>query len=207
MKMSGVPTSPRLVCLLVPFVWGSVLGACSSDETGLDSTGLESEWNTSTTMQWSQVVVPDESESNSPQDQIATAESVAQAFEELVAIRVECGRDPASCDVSRLAVDGSTMNEQLTELMARRVAGGITASDRGSATYRIESVEIAPDGSAEVTTCLHDDTVLVVESGVFDDSVYSARSVWTLVAIDGVWRWKDERILEWIVEGDLCAGT
>lgn len=203
-KDVDVPERTYFIHVLVLLVAGVAVGACSSDSIGLDSTRLQSEWNTTTT-EGSRAMSSGESAPDSTIDGAATRDAVTRAFEDLVARRVECGRDPVSCDVSRLTVAGSRMERQLTELMASRVAGGITASDRGSATHRIESVEIGSDGSAQVTSCLHDDTVLVVESGVFDDSVYSARSVWTLVEVDGQWKWKDERIVEWIVEGDLCT--
>lgn len=88
--------------------------------------------------------------------------------------------------------------------MAGRIANGITASDRGRATYRIEAVEFDSVDRAAVTTCLVDDTVLVIDSAIFDDSVYSARSIWTLERMEGDWRWSDERIIEWIMEGSLC---
>lgn len=89
--------------------------------------------------------------------------------------------------------------------MAARMDAGIVASDRGRMSYEIESVEFDSATQATVATCLHDDTVLLIESGVYDDSVYSARSVWTLVEIEGEWLWSEERVVEWVMEGNLCA--
>lgn len=89
--------------------------------------------------------------------------------------------------------------------MAARMDAGIVASDRGRMSYEVESVEFDSPTQATVATCLHDDTVLLIESGVYDDSVYSARSVWTLVEIEGEWLWSEERVVEWVMEGNLCA--
>jgi hypothetical protein len=89
--------------------------------------------------------------------------------------------------------------------MRERVDEGITASNRGSMKYEIEAVEFDESNKAMVTTCLHDDTILMVDGAVFDDSIYSARSVWTLARADGDWLWTDERVIEWIMEGDLCV--
>lgn len=143
--------------------------------------------------------------SESPESNDVSPDVVKRAFEDLVERRVQCGRDPGACDVSELAVTGSIFERQLSALMAKRVSEGISASDRGRATYRIEAIDIESSERARVTTCLQDDTVLVVESAVYDDSVYSARSVWTLEEVGGRWLWSDEKVLEWIMEGDLCT--
>lgn len=89
--------------------------------------------------------------------------------------------------------------------MEERIDEGIIASNQGRMRFEIESVEFDESNRAMVTTCLHDDTVLVIDGGVFDDSVYSARSVWTLARSDGEWLWTDERVIEWIMESDLCV--
>ncbi len=173
--------------------------ACATDSTGLDPSQLESQLSSLPSSTWTEISTPD-STSNS----LASPDDVRRAFEELVTRRVQCGRDPTTCDITRIAVTGSTIEKQLDELMAKRVADGITASERGRATYRIDSVDVEAADRALVTTCLHDDTVLVIDSAVFDDSVYSARSVWTLVEVGGEWLWSEEQILEWVMEGNLC---
>lgn len=97
------------------------------------------------------------------------------------------------------------MFDRLSDLMAERVESGITASDQGSISVRIDDVTLTHPGRAIVSTCLVDDTVLVLDAAVYDDSVYSARSEWTLVASHGEWLWNDERVVEWAVERDLCV--
>jgi hypothetical protein len=163
---------------------------------------LESTWSSSTIGATSPAVVATADTADAAE--IPSGE-VEQAFERLVARRVSCGRDPSACDVSSLALAGSRVHQQLSDLMQERIDEGITASNRGGMTFEIESVEFDESNRALVTTCLHDDTVLVIDGGVFDDSVYSARSVWTLARSEGEWLWTDERVVEWIMEGDLCG--
>lgn len=193
--------TPRLSIRRFATGW-AVLGslmACSSDSSGLDSSQLESQLVSSSSSAWADLATPYSTESDVPSPDV-----VRQAFEELAARRAQCGRDPSSCDVSRLAVPGSNIERRLGELMAARVADGIVASERGRAVHRVEAVEFDAPDRAMVTTCLHDDTVLVIDEAIYDDSVYSARSVWTLVETNGEWLWSDERILEWVMEDDLC---
>jgi hypothetical protein len=89
--------------------------------------------------------------------------------------------------------------------MQDRIDNGITASDRGSLRVQIDALVVTDPGRATVATCLVDDTVLVIESAVYDDSLYSARSEWTLVETGEEWLWSDEDVLEWAVEKDLCV--
>lgn len=179
-------------------VAGSVMG-CASDSSGLDSTQLESHLVSPSSSTWTDVSTPDSTE-----PAVMATDIVQKAFEELVARRMQCGRDPSTCDVLRLAIPGSQVERRLGELMSMRVADGIVASGRGSAVHRVESVEFEAPDRAVVTSCLYDDTVLVIDDAIYDDSVYSARSEWTLVERSGEWLWSDERVLEWALEDDLC---
>lgn len=191
---------------LTAFVIGgaAVLGvvACSPDSAGLDSTQLESSWSSSTIAASSPTVT---GSSDTIDSTMASREQIEEAFDQLVTRRVSCGRQPSTCDVARLALAGSRVHQQLSDLMEERIDEGIIASNQGRMRFEIESVEFDESNRAMVTTCLHDDTVLVIDGGVFDDSVYSARSVWTLARSDGEWLWTDERVIEWIMEGDLCV--
>lgn len=182
----------------------AVLGvvACSPDSAGLDSTQLESSWSSSTIAASSPTVT---GSSDTIDSTMASREQIEEAFDQLVTRRVSCGRQPSTCDVARLALAGSRVHQQLSDLMEERIDEGIIASNQGRMRFEIESVEFDESNRAMVTTCLHDDTVLVIDGGVFDDSVYSARSVWTLARSDGEWLWTDERVIEWIMEGDLCV--
>lgn len=175
--------------------------SCAAGPTGLGPEQLDSRWTSVPSTSWTSV------SSDVVESGQSTRDEVAQAFEELVSRRVECGRAPQTCDVSRLATEGSTIANDLRKLMSQRIAGGITASEDGSVHYRIESVDLDGVGTARVTTCLRDDTVLVSDGAVYDDSVYSARSEWSLVEQEGEWLWSNEKILEWAVDEDLCADS
>ncbi|MFZ9564176.1 MAG: hypothetical protein ACO3AT_03215 [Ilumatobacteraceae bacterium] len=129
---------------------------------------------------------------------------VAEAFDALMTTRVRCGRRPRDCVIDDLAVPGSELHRELTDLMEKRVSAGIVASSRGSLRYRIESTKIDGD-IASITTCLLDDTVLLMEGAVFDDSSVSAITDWTMtLTLDG-WRWTSWRATQWTNEEDLCG--
>lgn len=168
---------------------------------GLDAESVQSAWvSTATTEVWTAVSIPAISTVVVPSE-----DDVARAFDVLIERRIQCGRIPDDCDITRLAAQGSPMFDRLSDLMAERVESGITASDQGSISVRIDDVTLTHPGRAIVSTCLVDDTVLVLDAAVYDDSVYSARSEWTLVASHGEWLWNDERVVEWAVERDLCV--
>ncbi|MFM8482251.1 MAG: hypothetical protein ACKOBT_02740 [Actinomycetota bacterium] len=131
--------------------------------------------------------------------------AVAASFDALMMRRIECGRRPRTCDVDALAVVGSPLHGRLAELMAQRRAAEIVASRRGSLRYRIDGVDLQSPDRASVTTCLTDDTVLVSGGAVFDESLFSARSIWTMQRVDDVWLWVDDEVLEWRNGEDLCA--
>lgn len=175
------------------------LVACSPETAGLDADRLVSSVSSPTSTAWVAVgASQDLDTSKTPEDEIA------RAFDDLVTRRVECGREPSMCDVSTLAIEGSRVYQQLNELMNERMKAGIVASTTGRMNFEIESIDLEGTTRAHVTTCSYDDTVLTIESAVYDDSVYSARSVWTLVESEGTWLWSDEQVLEWIMEGNLC---
>jgi len=131
--------------------------------------------------------------------------AVAASFDALMMRRIECGRRPRACDVDALAVVGSPLHGRLAELMAGRRATAIVASRRGSLRYRIDGVDLQSPDRALVTTCLTDDTVLVTGGAVFDESLFSARSIWIMQRVDEVWLWVDDELLEWRNGEDLCA--
>lgn len=133
------------------------------------------------------------------------ADVIATAFDAIMQRRIECGRRPRACDVDVLAVVGSSLHDRLTALMSERRAAGITASRRGSVRYRIDDVESTSDTRARVTTCLTDDTVLMSAGAIFDESRFSAVTVWTLERIDDRWLWADDEVVRWSRKEDLCG--
>lgn len=136
---------------------------------------------------------------------------VRAAFEWLVLGRIQCGRRPRECVVDDLAAPGSPVHTALTDEFQRRVRHGIVASTRGSHRYRIGEVMVLSDDRAEVRACHTDDVVLVVggsdgrPSAVYDESLVSHWSTWTLVKNDGRWRWFDESIEQRAHGEDVCA--
>lgn len=87
---------------------------------------------------------------------------------------------------------------------ARR--GGITASSRGSSRYRIDDVRIEGD-TATIDICLTDDTVMVMDGSVFDESILSATMQWTMSLTETGWKWSAWRFVSVTREEDLCAFT
>lgn len=178
-----------------------IMPACSSEPVGLDSTQMAEQWQSPS----SSFELQTPTSSNVGELESGEAE-VTAAFDGIMTARVQCGRSPEACDVSELAVNGSEIHAKLSELMAERIAAGITASEDGAVRYRIDSVSILAPDKALVETCLYDDTVLVIDGAIYDDSVYSSLSEWTLFSEQGKWRWSEERIEEWSTEEDLCLG-
>lgn len=132
------------------------------------------------------------------------AEVIAAAFDAIMKRRIECGRRPRACDVDTLAVVGTSLHDRLTALMDERRVAGITASRRGSVRHRIDDVESISDGRARVTTCLTDDTVLMSAGAIFDESLFSAVTVWTMERVDDRWLWADDDVVRWSRKEDLC---
>lgn len=132
-------------------------------------------------------------------------EAIAASFDALMMRRIDCGRRPRTCDVDALAVSGSPLHRRLVELVAQRRAAEIVASRRGSLRYRIDGIDLRGPDQAVITTCLTDDTVLVSGGAVFDESLFSARSIWTLQRVNDIWLWVDDELLEWRNGEDLCA--
>lgn len=133
-------------------------------------------------------------------------DDVVSAFDRLMTIRLECGRRPGTCPVDDLAVVGSSMHTELVDLMSVRATSGITASSRGSLRYRVDDARVDGD-VATVTTCLTDDTVMVMDGAVFDDSILSATVQWSMSLTETGWKWSAWRFVSVTREGDLCAFT
>jgi hypothetical protein len=87
-----------------------------------------------------------------------------------------------------------------------------TVAGHGTLRWRIERVSITDTHRAEVHTCTTDSLVVFDAAGgepgwVFDDSVVSTRTAWTLVHADGEWKWSEERILAQRRGVGLCGGS
>jgi hypothetical protein len=197
----------RRICVRVLVFGGILSGAvgCGTDSTGLTSTEVQLQWTVPSTSTWTPVASPLSSELPAEEVDSEPHDRITRAFDQLVKRRVACGRAPQDCDVSRLAVAGSPIFDHLTDLMKERIDNGITASQEGSLRMRIDSLAVTGPGQATVSTCLVDDTVLVIDAAVYDDSLYSARSEWTLVESGEEWLWSSENVLEWAAERNLCA--
>lgn len=129
-----------------------------------------------------------------------TEDEVRTAFDWLMLGRIGCGRVPRECVIDDLAVPGSPVHVALTDEFERRVRHGIFASAQGSHRHRIIEVVMIADDRAEVRTCHADDVVLMLAgsngrpAAVYDESLVSHWSTWTMQKIDGGWRWVDESV-------------
>lgn len=136
---------------------------------------------------------------------IASEEELITAFNFAIHQRIDCGRDPYHCDVQSFADVGSPLFVEISELMKIRQNANIVASKSGSLRYRIEAVEFRTTDIATVTTCITDDTVLLDGEIIFDDSLFSVQTKWTMVRSGQTWLWESAQALHWDVEEDLCG--
>ena len=135
---------------------------------------------------------------------------VEWGFAELMAKRIDCSRDPWSCDIDELAVAESPAHHDLTEVYERRRRYGITASMNGSMKYEVEGIdEITPD-LAHVSVCINDDVVLTMRvpgggpPAIFDESISSYRMVFVTKRTTTGWRWVDFETINRVMGADLC---
>ena len=135
---------------------------------------------------------------------IATEEELIMAFNFAIHQRIDCGRDLYHCDVQSFTDVDSPLFVEISELMKIRRNANIVASNNGSLRYRIEAVEFRTTDIAIVTTCITDDTVLVDGEIIFDDSLFSVQTKWTMVRSGQTWLWESSQALHWDVEEDLC---
>lgn len=141
---------------------------------------------------------------------VDASDAVRASFEWLMLVRIQCGRDPRNCIVDDLAVPGSPIHVGLSDVFDERIRHGIVASARGAHRFRIaDVVMIAPD-RAEVRSCHTDDVVLVIggaqgrPTAIYDESLVSHWSTWTMQKTEDRWRWIDESIDRRIHGEDLC---
>jgi len=126
------------------------------------------------------------------------------SFAQLMQARVECGRDPYSCDVATFTEMNSPIYSDLQQLIAERRSAHITATGGGAIRYRIDKTQTLSDLSALVYTCITDDVVLVDGDIIFDDSMMSSLVTFTLVKVNDQWLWNQGTPTRWTTEEDLC---
>lgn len=137
-------------------------------------------------------------------------DEIHEAFEWLMIGRVQCGRRPRDCVVDDLAVPGSSVHTSLTVVIDERVRYGIYASGEGSHRYHITEVIQVDDDRAEVRSCHTDDVVLRIggagdrPSAVYDESLVSHWSTWSLQRDENGWRWTDEIVGTRSYGKDVC---
>ena len=132
-------------------------------------------------------------------------EDLENVFAQLMQARIECGRNPYSCDVATFTEVNSPMYLNLTELIDTRRRAHITATGGGQIRYRIDKVEMVSDSKALMYICMTDDVVLVDGDIIFDDSMMSSLVTFTLVKVDEQWLWSEGTPTQWTSEGDLCG--
>jgi len=135
---------------------------------------------------------------------LTVAADLESSFAELMQARIECGRNPYSCDVATFTEVDSPIYKDLQQLMTTRRSAHITATGGGSIRYRVDKTEALSDSSALVFTCITDDVVLVDGDIIFDDSMMSSLVTFTLVKVDDQWLWNKGTSTRWTTEEDLC---
>jgi len=135
---------------------------------------------------------------------LTVAADLESSFAQLMQARIECGRDPYSCDVATFTEVNSPIFKDLQQLIATRRSAHITATGGGSIRYRIDKTEALSDSSALVDTCITDDVVLVDGDIIFDDSSMSSLVTFTLVKVEDRWLWNKGTSTRWTTEEDLC---
>ncbi|CAB4766586.1 unannotated protein [freshwater metagenome] len=135
---------------------------------------------------------------------LTVAADLESSFAELMQARIECGRDPYSCDVATFTEVNSPIYSDLQQLIAERRSAHITATGGGAIRYRIDKTQTLSDSSALVYTCITDDVVLVDGDIIFDDSMMSSLVTFTLVKVDDQWLWNQGTPTRWTTEEDLC---
>lgn len=185
------------------------VSACSSDDRTVTTGTLAPVVEAAA---WREASVPSIASENRPEPSGSViVEEVRTAFDRLMVGRIHCGRRPRECAVDDLAVPGSNVHSALTRLFDERARHGIVASDRGSHRHRIGNVVMLADDRVEVRSCHTDDVVLVIggsatyPTAIYDESLVSHWSTWTLEKIDDTWRWTDE-VVDGLIHGeDLCT--
>ena len=148
-----------------------------------------------------------------PQSVVDGSLPVEWGFAELMAKRIDCSRDPWSCDIDDLAVSESPAHHDLTEVYERRRRYGITASTKGALTYEVDAIhEVSPE-LAHVSVCINDDVVLTMRvpgggpPAIFDESISSYRMVFVTQRTMTGWRWVEFETVDRIVGLGLCDAS
>ena len=126
------------------------------------------------------------------------------SFAQLMQARIECGKDPYSCDVETFTEVNSPIYQDLQQLITTRRSANITATGGGAIRYRIEKTDALSDSSALVYACITDDVVLVDGDIIFDDSMMSSLVTFKLSKVEGRWLWSEGTLTQWTTEEDLC---
>ena len=140
-----------------------------------------------------------------PPPKVTAADDPEKAFAGLMQARIECGRQPYSCDVATFTEVNSPIYNDLTELVTSRRSARITATGGGQIRYRIDKTEPVSSSRALVHACITDDVVLVDGDIIFDDSTMSSLVTFTLTKVEGRWLWSEANPTRWTTEEDLCG--
>ncbi|MEO5973915.1 MAG: hypothetical protein ABIQ38_01740 [Ilumatobacteraceae bacterium] len=143
-----------------------------------------------------------------------TTEQVAAEFSYLIDLRLQCGRLPVSCPVSKMTVPDSTYHRYLAKLMKVRAAANLaTRAGAGQFRFRIDRIDLLSPVSAIVHTCIFDSLVVfdmgrsdaIRDDIVFDDDVISGHTEWKVVLHDGSWKWSDATGDDTTYGKDICG--
>jgi hypothetical protein len=143
----------------------------------------------------------------------STEDQIRADFDAMIRRRLACGREPSTCAIEQITVDGSQAETFLTDLMAMRVEAGLASRGEGTFRYRVDRVQVLGPTTAELVTCLFDSIVLfdvrdpdvADDDVIFDESQVSAITTWQLALEEGTWQWVTSHVNAETVGQDLCG--
>jgi hypothetical protein len=107
-----------------------------------------------------------------------------------------CTANPTSCNLSTLAVPGSTAYTNTGAFIEKLARNGLRGKPSPRDYMTFESVALSPDGTtATVQTCIFDAGVIYDPRGngdpsddvIVDDAIGSTQTLWTLSMYQGHW--------------------
>lgn len=207
---SGLSCFRRVVWLALAVI----LGGCSRHSDELIFQPFSESANIDSPAQQSQTLDLTPPPNDSSPSDVTTTEQIATEFTQLINLRMQCGRKPASCPIRQLTAPDSTYRRYLAGLMKIRAAANLaTRAGAGTFRFRIDSINLTGPFSAVVHTCIFD-SLVVFDSGqsdstrddiVFDDDVISGHTAWQIIFDDGNWKWADASGTDTIYGKDICG--
>ncbi len=205
--------------LVVMFAGASVLAACSDAKGSALNLGTSPASTSAPTTSTAAVTTSDAPATTTTVGSTTSTtlpseeEQVKADFLAAMAVRRQCGLDPANCDYAALAIPSSPMERVTRDLMKFRIENNLSAvAGHGDLKLRVEEIQ-SLDQKASLVACGYDNIVIfdVGDPGnpdddiVFNDSAGSARTTWTLERQNNRWLIWDGVPIQELSGGDLCG--